>query len=153
MPEKHQLPERNPPTSFSSLCTSNSCCLAKGWGKIKKSSFSCDYFASAEWQVICFISHSKSATAFLFVLYKRQEKVKSVTWWANLRADVSLHSSLRELAAALMRMPKELQGNATHAVSYRALSQDFYLINIAYSCSFIKGYNFTERIHRSVYIG
>lgn len=46
-----------------------------------------------------------------------------------MRADVNLHSSSLELAAALMRMPKELLGNATHTVSYRALSPDFYLIS------------------------
>lgn len=56
-------------------------------------------------------------------------RVKSVICDVNLRADVKLHSSSHKLAAALMKMSKELPGNATHNVSYRALSQDVYFIS------------------------
>lgn len=79
--------------------------------------------------MICFISHSKAATAFLFILYKGKRRGESAILKANLRADVNLHSSSLESAAALMRLSKELPGKATHTVSYIALSPGVYFIS------------------------
>jgi len=124
VPVKRQTPDRSPPSVSLPLCTSDSY-LVKGWGEINSSSLSCDYFASAERQVVDLLhlplKGSHSFSIHIVQMVKKGEKCYTE---AYLRANVNLHSSSLELAVALMRMPKELPGKTTHMVSYRVLSPD-----------------------------